>query len=137
MTTTTKPRSLQRAYPPDFTHFIAEVADTTMKAIIEPDPVRYIQWAAVSSALELRRLRCDLAPERRRDPALAAAFRCDVVRNRVIRDLATQIIEAYERLGRAESTAPSIPMAPPRKGPHRKGADDPRGDHTSPFLASG
>ena len=77
-------RHLQKAYPPDFTHLIAEVADTAMKAIIEPDPNRYIQGAAVSAALELRRLRCGLTPESRREPALAAAFRCDVVRNRLV-----------------------------------------------------
>lgn len=108
MTTTNRPRSIQKTYPPSFTHLLAEVADTAMKAIIEPDPARYIQGAAVSSALELRRLRCDQTPEHRRDPDLAAAFRCDVVRIRVVRDLATDIVEAYERLRRAENTVVQI-----------------------------
>ncbi len=109
MTTTT--RSLQKAYPPDFTHLIAEVAETAMKAIVEPNPTRHIQEAAVSGALSLKRLRCDLTPERRRDPALAAAFRRDVVRNRLVRDLATLLVGAYERLKRVESSAKQNAMS--------------------------
>ncbi len=137
MTTTTESRSLQKAYPPDFTHLIAEVADTAMKAIIEPDPTGYIQWAAVSSALELRRLRCNQTPEHRRDPDLAAAFRCDVVRNRVVRDLATEIVEAYERLRRAENTVMQIAKNTVHEGSQRMDTHDARPDHVSSVFASG
>ena len=137
MTTTSKSRSLQKAYPQDFTHLIAEIADTAMKAIIEPDPTRYIQEAAVSNALELRRLRCDLAPEHRRDPGLAAAFRCDVVRNRVVRDLATEIVEAYERLRRAEKTVPQTARRTAKEGLQREEAGDADRSLAPPLLASG
>ena len=136
MTSKTEPRSLQKAYPPGFTYLIAEVAEVAMKAIIEPDPTRYIQGAAVNSARELRRLRCDQTPELRRDPALAAAFRCDVVRNRAIRDLATEIIEAYERLRRTENTVAEIAKNTVDDGFQRKDVCDVRRDHTSPALAS-
>ena len=137
MTTTSRPGSLQRAYPRDFTLLIAEVADAAMKAVIEPDPSRHIREAAVSSALELRRLRCDLTPESRRDPALAAAFRYDVVRNRIIRDLATDIVEAYERLRRLEGRVPEVATADMQEGSQRKDASEARGDHTSPILVIG
>ena len=111
MTSATTSRSLQKAYPRDFTHLIAEVAETAIKAIVEPDPTRYIQETAVSGALKLKRLRCDLTPERRRDPALAAAFRCDIVRNRLVRDLAILLVEAHERLKRAENKAEQSAMS--------------------------
>lgn len=111
MTTTVTSQSLQKAYPPDFARLIADVAETAMKAIVEPNPTRYIQEAAVSGALELRRLRCDLTPERRRDPALSAAFRHDIVRNRLVRDLAILLVGAYERLKRAEHTAEQNAMS--------------------------
>ena len=137
MTTTSRPGSLQRAYPRDFTHLIAEVADTAMKAIVEPDPGRHIQEAAVSSALELRRLRCDLTPESRRDPALAAAFRYDVVRNRIVRDLATEIVEAYERLRRVEGKVPQVAKTRGHEGSQPEDASEVRRDHTSPILVIG
>lgn len=135
MTTTTKSRSLQKAYPPDFTHLVAEVTDTAMKAIIEPDPTRYIQGAALDVALEIKCLRSHLTPERRRDPTLAAALRCDVVRSRVIRDLATEIVEAYERLRRAENKVMQTAKNTVHEGSERNHIHDARRDHMSPVPA--
>ena len=128
MTKTSGPGSLQKAYPRDFTHLIAEVAETAMKAIVQPDPSRHIQEAAVSSALELKRLRCGLTSEYRRDPALAAAFRYDVVRNRIVRDLATEIVEAYGRLSRTETGVPqaattTLYEVSPRRDTRKNGED--------------
>ena len=137
MTKTTESKSLQRAYPPDFTHLIAEIADTAMKAIIQPNPTRYIQGAAVSAALELKRLRCGLTPESRREPALAAAFRCDVVRNRVVRDLATEIVEAYEQLRRAENVVLQSGKTAAHQGLQRGDAHDAGQSRMSPVLVSG
>ena len=136
MTTRAKPGSLQKLYPHDFTILIAEVSDTAMKAIIEPDPARRIQEAALSAALELRRLRSHLTPVHRRDPALSAAFRRDVIRNRVIRDLATEIVEAYERLKRAESAVQQTARSTVNEGSLREDAGEARRDCTPPFLAS-
>lgn len=135
MTTTTRSRKLQGVYPPDFTHLMAEVADTAMKAIIEPDPTRYIRQTAVTGFLELRRLRSDLTPERRRD--LAAAFRCDVVRKRVIRDLAMQFVEAYEQLNRAKNTAMQIAISTALERSQQKAMQDGRRDGTLSVHGNG
>ena len=115
MTAVPRPVSMHRAYPSDFTHLIAEVADIAMKAVIQPDPSGYIQGVAMNSALELKRLRCVQSPEHRRNPELAAAFRSDVVRNRVVRDLAMEIVEAYERLRRSENTPARITLGSMRE----------------------
>ena len=135
MTTTTKSKNLREVYPADFTHLMAEVADTAMRAIVEPDPTRYIRETAVSGFLELRRLRSDLAPERRRD--LAAAIRCDVVRKRVIRDLAMQFVEAYEQLKQAKNTAIRIAISTALESSHQKDIQDGRRDGTLPVHGSG
>ncbi|MEX2629428.1 MAG: hypothetical protein WD341_05760 [Tistlia sp.] len=92
----------REVFPPAFTQLVAQVIDLAMKAIAEPDPTRYIEQAA--SALRLDQLRGELAPERRGDPVLVAALRCDAVRDRIARDLAIQIVDSYQRLRRAEET---------------------------------
>ena len=114
---------------------MAEVADTAMKAIIEPDPTRYIRETAVTGFLELRRLRSDLTPDRRRD--LAAAFRCDVVRKRVIRDLAMQFVEAYEQLNRAKNTAMQIAISTALERSQQKAMQDGRRDGTLSVHGNG
>ena len=136
MTTRAKPGSLQKIYPHDFTILIAEVSDTAMKAIIEPDPTRRIQEAALSTALELRRLRSHLTPVNRRDPTLSAVFRHDVIRNRVIRDLATELVEAYERLKRAENAVLQTAKGAVNEEAPRKDVGEARRDCESPLLAS-
>lgn len=137
MSTSTRSRGLQRVYPPDFTYLIAEVTDTAMKAIIEPDPARYIQEAAASSTRELTRLRCGLTAERRRDPALAAAFRCDVVRNRVVHDLATLVVQTYERLRQMEDTVTQMMPAPVPESSRQKADHGGRWDGTPPVHGPG
>ena len=137
MSTSSRSRGLQRVYPPDFTYLIAEVTDTAMKAIIEPDPARYIQEAAASGTRELTRLRCGLTAERRSDPALAAAFRCDVVRNRVVHDLATLVVQTYERLKRMEDTVTQMTPTPSLEGSQRKADHGGRWDGTLPVHGPG
>lgn len=137
MPDTTKSSHVQKAYPPEFTHLVAEVVDTAMKAIMAPDPLRYIQHAAVNDASELRRLRCNLAPHRRRDRALAAAFQCDMIRNRVVRDLAVEIIESYERLKQAENKVLRVMMSPEQDVRQRKDGFDGKRDRPRPVLVIG
>lgn len=137
MSTSIRSRGLQKVYPPDFTYLIAEVTDTAMKAIIEPDPARYIQEAAAGSTRELTRLRCGLTAERRGDPALAAAFRCDVVRNRVVHDLATLVVQTYERLKRMEDAVTQMTSISALEESQQEAGQGGRWDGTSPVHGPG
>ena len=53
---------------------------------------------------------------------MAAALRCEVLRNRIIRDLATEIVESYEWLRRAENRAPHTAKDKLHERPRRKDA---------------
>lgn len=100
----TKIRSPQDPFPADFTRLVAEVMDMSMKAIVRPDPTGYIQASGASESLQLEQLRSELAPERRDKLVAAAALRCDLLRGRIARELAVQIVESYGRLRQAEET---------------------------------
>lgn len=92
---------MSRRYPPEFTGLIVEVVDTALKAVIQPDPIQYIQNHAVLGAQEIKQLRHRLPPAQRHAPGVLMALKCDLIRNRTVRDLAIDLVEAFERIEQA------------------------------------
>ena len=119
----------QKPHPLGFTHLIAEVADTAMKAIVEPDPVAYVERRAYAERLDLIRCRRELATEDRHDPRRRSLFQRDIARAKIVRELALEILGAFRRLellrhySCAPASALSLPASnkPTRPSPSRQG----------------
>jgi hypothetical protein len=95
MMTLSKPK-----YPQRFTCFVAEVADTAMRAVQQADPYDYVEKWTKAEALKLARMHRGTTPQDHCDPAQRRAFRLEVVHARILRDLALQVIASYDRLER-------------------------------------
>ena len=92
----TKP--VTRPYPVEFTELVSGVVDTALKAIIQPNPVQFIQDHAVAGAQDVKRLRDGIYPAQRLEPEVSAAWKSDLIRIRAVRDLAIDLVEAFERI---------------------------------------
>jgi hypothetical protein len=108
-------KTLSKKYPQGFTCFVAEVADTAMRAVQQADPYHYVENWAKAEALQLARMHRGMTPEDHSDPVQRHAFRLEVVQAKIVRDLALQVItsfDSFERLnGCLHNRATVVPLS--------------------------
>ena len=95
MMTLSKPR-----YPQGFTFLVAEVADAAMRAMQQADPYAYLETRAKAEAIAQARMHRGITAEDHSDPVQRRRFRLEIVHNKIVRDLALQVIASYDRLER-------------------------------------
>ena len=114
MSSLTKPR-----YPHGFTSLVAEVADTVMRAMPQIDPYDYIENEAIPQMIEVARLQRGLTVEDHLDPFHRRAYRLEVLRAKIVRDLSMQLIayfNFYDKQRRYSANLSALSTTAP-KGP--------------------
>jgi hypothetical protein len=109
-------KTLSKEYPQGFTCFVAEVADTAMRAVQQADPYHYVENWVKAETLEILQLARMGMTADHSDPVQRRAFRLEVVRAKIVRDLALQVIASFDRFekltGCVHSRATVVPLSP-------------------------
>jgi hypothetical protein len=102
-------------YPQRFNCFVAEIAETAMRAAQQADPFDYVENRTKAEALQIARMHRGMTPHDHSDPVQRRAFRLEIVHARIVRDLALQVIASYDRLeglsGCFRSGATVVPLS--------------------------
>jgi hypothetical protein len=87
-----------------------------MRAVQQADPYHYVENWVKAETLQLARMHRGMTVEDHSDPVQRRAFRLEVVRAKIVRDLALQVIVSFDRFekltGCVHSRARIVPLSP-------------------------
>jgi hypothetical protein len=87
-----------------------------MRAVQQADPYHYVENWVKAETLQLARMHRGMTVEDHSDPVQRRAFRLEVVRTKIVRDLALQVIASFDLADNISAVCISL-QAPPHTHP--------------------